>query len=188
MKILRFVFSKVFLLQLIFATILLMLLSYGVLKWLDRTTNHGEFIEVPVLIGKTLDVTKKETQNLKLQIVVQDSANYNPNYPIYSVIEQSPMAKSLVKEQRKIYLTLNPSGYRNVGMPNIIRRTFRQAKPTLDALGFEIGNISYSDDIGKDEVLKIQYKGKNITPGMLLRKKSKIDLVLGNGSRGIQIP
>ena len=73
-------------------------------------------------------------------------------------------------------------------MPNIIRRTFRQAKPTLEALGFEIGNISYSDDIGKDEVLKIQYKGKKITPGMLLRKKSKIDLVLGNGSRSIQIP
>ena len=176
MKFIRFVFSKVFLWQIIFALIILVLFCYGLLKWLDYTTNHGEFIEVPMLIGKTLDVTKKETQNLNLQIVVQDSANYNPNYPIYAVIEQSPVATALVKEQRKIYLTLNPSGYRNVGIPNIIRRTFRQAKPTLEALGFEIGNISYSDDIGKDEVLKIQFKGKTITPGTLLRKKSKIDL------------
>jgi hypothetical protein len=32
-------------------------------------------------------------------------------------------------------------------------------------------------------VLEIGYKGKVITPGVLLPKTSKIDLVLGNGKR-----
>ena len=45
---------------------------------------------------------------------IQDSANYNPDYPKFSVIEQDPLAGNQVKENRKIYLTLNPSGYRKV--------------------------------------------------------------------------
>jgi len=114
-------------------------------------------------------------------MVVQDSANYNPNYPKYSVIDQQPEAGSLVKENRKIYLTLNPSGYRKVAVPSIIRRTLRQAKPTLEALGFKVGKITYVNDIGKDEVLAIKFKGKTIKEGTMLEKTSKIDLVLGNG-------
>ena len=51
-----------------------------------------------------------ELNDKDLQMMVQDSANYNPNYPKFSVIEQQPEAGSLVKESRKIYLTINPSG------------------------------------------------------------------------------
>ena len=39
---------------------------------------------------------------------IQDSANFNPKYPKYSVIEQDPPAGENVKENRKIYLTLKP--------------------------------------------------------------------------------
>ena len=116
-------------------------------------------------------------------MVVQDSANYNPKYPKYSVIEQYPLAGAKVKEDRKIQLILNPSGYRKVAVPNIVRRTFRQAKPTLEALGFNVGEITYQDDIGKDEVLAVRYKGKPIKAGEELPLKSTIDLVLGNGNR-----
>jgi beta-lactam-binding protein with PASTA domain len=88
-----------------------------------------------------------------------------------------------VKEDRKIYVTINPSGYRKVALPNIVRRTFRQAKPTLEALGFKVGNISYKDDIGKDEVLEMLYDGRVLKVGDTLPLTSKIDLVLGNGNR-----
>jgi beta-lactam-binding protein with PASTA domain len=64
-----------------------------------------------------------------------------------------------------------------------VRRTFRQAKPTLEALGFEVGTVTYADDIGKDEVLSIQHKGKPIKAGEMLPLTSKIDVVLGNGNR-----
>jgi len=188
MSIIQFLKSKVFLKQLGLALIAVVILCFLMLKWLKYSTNHGEFIEVPELAGKTLDVVEIEIDDNDLQMVVQDSANYNPKYPRYSVIEQSPEAGSLVKENRKIYLTLNPSGYRKIGVPNIIRRTFRQAKPTIEALGFEVGNITYANDIGKDEVLAIKYNGETITPGTLLEKTSRIDLVLGNGNRGSQIP
>lgn len=188
MSIIQFLKSKVFLKQLGLALLTIIVLSFLTLQWLKFSTNHGEFVEVPELTGKSLDVVEMEIKDKDLQMVVQDSANYNPDYPKYSVIEQSPEAGSLVKENRKIYLILNPSGYRKIGVPNIIRRTFRQAKPTLEALGFQVGNITYANDIGKDEVLELKYKGETITPGTLLEKTSRIDLVLGNGSRSSQIP
>ena len=72
---------------------------------------------------------------------VQDSSNYNPNYPKGSIIEQDPLAGSQVKEDRKIYLILNPSAYRKFAVPDVIRRTYRQTKPKLEALGFQIGEL-----------------------------------------------
>lgn len=183
MSLIQFLKSKVFFKQLGFALIALVVLCFLMLTWLRYSTNHGEFVEVPELTGKSLDVVAIEIKDRDLQMVVQDSANYNPDYPKFSVIEQAPKAGSLVKENRKIYLTLNPSGYRKAGVPNIIRRTFRQAKPTIEALGFEVGNITYVNDIGKDEVIEVRYKGEKIVPGTLLEKTTKIDLVLGNGNR-----
>ena len=43
-------------------------------------------------------------------------------------------------------------------------------------------NLIYEDDLGKDEVLEMRYKGKRIVPGQMLKKTSAIDLVLGNGT------
>jgi len=183
MSLIKFISSKVFLKQLGLAVIAVVVICFLMLKWLKFSTNHGQFVEVPQLQGKTLDVVQIELEDNDLQMVVQDSANYNPNYPKYSVIEQQPEAGSQVKEDRKIYLTLNPSGYRKIAIPNIIRRTIRQARPTLEALEFKIGKITYIDDIGKNEVLAIKHKGETITPGTLLPKTSTIDLILGNGKR-----
>lgn len=183
MSLIKFLSSKDFIKQLGLAIAAIIVICFLMLMWLKSYTHHGDFETVPQLKGKSLDVVEIELDDNNLKMVVQDSANYNPNYPAYSVIEQQPEAGAQVKENRKIYLTLNPSGYRKIGIPNIIRRTYRQAKPTLEALGFEIGNITYQDDIGKDEVLGIKYKGESILPGTLLQKTSKIDLVLGNGNR-----
>jgi len=183
MSLLKFLTSKIFLKQIGLAVAALIVLSFLLLQWLKVNTNHGEFIQVPELQGKTLNVAEITLKDKKLQLKIQDSANYNPNYPKYSVIEQYPLAGAQVKENRKIYVTVNPSGYRKVALPNIVRRTFRQAKPTLEALGFEVGNISYKDDIGKDEVLEMKFEGKSIKDGELLPITSKIDLVLGNGNR-----
>ena len=94
-----------------------------------------------------------------------------------------PNTKEQIKENRKIYITLNPSGYRKVAVPDLRQRTFRQAKPTLEALGFKIGKTTYVDNIGKDMVLGLRYKGKTLEPGTKLPKTTAIDVVLGNGNR-----
>lgn len=183
MSLVQFIRSKTFFKQLVLAIIALVGMVLLAMQYLSWTTNHAEFIEVPELTGKSLETVKIELNDSRLVMEIQDSANYNPRYPKFSVIEQYPIAGAQVKENRKIYLTLNPSGYRKVSIPNIVRRTFRQAKPTLETLGFQVGEITYVDDIGKEEVIEIRYKGKTLKAGDLLALTSKIDVVLGNGKR-----
>lgn len=183
MSLVKFLTSKVFFKQVALAVVAVVVLSFFILKWLDVTTNHGEFVTVPDLKGKSLETVKIELDDNNLEMKIQDSANFNPKFPKYSVIEQNPAAGAQVKENRKIYLILNPSGYRKVEVPNILKRTFRQAKPQLQALEFKIGNITYVDNIGKDVVLGMKHKGETLEPGTLLPLTSTIDLVLGNGKR-----
>ena len=183
MSIIKFLTSKVFFKQLALAVVAIVVLCFIMLKWLNVTTNHGDFETVPDLKGKSIDVAKMELGDNNLVLEIQDSANFNPDYPKYSVIDQNPEAGEKVKENRKIYITLNPSGYRKIAVPNLVGRTFRQAKPTLEALGFQIGKTTYVDDLGKDEVVSMRYQNRKIKKDELLPKTSTIDIVLGNGNR-----
>ncbi|PKQ43640.1 PASTA domain-containing protein [Confluentibacter flavum] len=183
MSIIKFLSSKTFLKQLAIAVVAIIVLTFILMKWLNISTNHGKFETVPNLAGKSISVAEMELNNNNLVMQIQDSANYNPDYPKFSVIEQDPAAGTKVKENRKIYITLNPSGYRKMLVPNLTEKTLRQALPSLEALGFQLGNRTYVDNIGKDVVLKMLHNGKEIHADTKLPKMAKIDLVLGNGNR-----
>ncbi|MFD2552578.1 PASTA domain-containing protein [Bizionia sediminis] len=175
--------SKVFLKQIILAIVGVVVICFILLKWLKISTNHGEFKTVPDLKGASIDVAKMHLEDNNLRLEVLDSSNFNPDYPKFSVIEQDPIAGKKVKDNRKIYVTLNPSGFRKVKVPDLKEKTFRQAKPTLEALGFSIGNITYTDFLGENEVVTLKHNGIELKAGDELPKTSKIDLVLGNGNR-----
>ena len=182
MGLLKFIFSKTFLIQLVLAVIVLIVIAFLSLQWLKISTNQDQRIEVPDLSMLSLAVVEDVLNEMDLKYEVMDSANFNPDYPRYAVIDQVPSPGKFVKENRKLYLTLNPSGYRKIVVPDMIRRTLRQVEPTLRSLGFEIGAITYKPDIAKDAVLELRHKGKLIEPGDELMKTSVIDLVLGDGS------
>ena len=181
MSFIKFLFTRVFIKQLLIAGIALFTCVILMLFWLKSTTNHGQKIGVPNLDRLSLDMAEEKLAELDLRFVILDSSNNNPNFPKYSVIEQIPEAGEFVKENRKIYLTLNRSGYVFLEVPNVIGKTRRQAAPTLVSMGFEIGKIEYSSYIALDEVLEMSYKGKKIRPGDQLQKTSVIDFVLGDG-------
>lgn len=181
MSFVKFLVSKAFVKQIVLAVIIVVALIFLTKWWLGSTTNHDERIAVPNVKGMTLDLVSQELENADLRYFIIDSANFNPDYPKYSVIEQEPNAGKFVKENRQIYLVLNPSGFQKMTVPPIIGKTRRQAEPTLKALGFEIGKITYVDWIGEDEVRDLRHKGKKVKPGERLEKTSVIDLVLGNG-------
>ena len=183
MNFIRFLFSKVFLRQLGYAFVAACLLLVGVYYGLDLLTENNEHIEVPDFETLSLQEIPAVLERFELRYEVLDSAKFNPNYPPYAVIEQSPKAGQEVKRGRKIYFTLNPSGYRKLKVPDVIQITKRNAETRLTAVGFSLGEIFYRDNIGKDMVLEMRYMGEKIQPGRVLPKTSKIDLVLGNGKR-----
>jgi len=79
-------------------------------------------------------------------------------------------------------LTINPSGYKKIPIPDLFDKTKRQVETHLKSIGFRIGKYQFVPDIGKDVVRKMKYKGKALKKGDLVPKNSVIDLVLGDGS------
>jgi len=182
MSVFQFLKSKTFFIQIAIALVGLFIFIFALKYWLGVSTNHDQKIQVPDLHKMSLeDVTKKLTE-LDLDFKVIDSASYNPEYPKKSVIEQTPEAGDFVKEKRKIYLTLNPSKYRDITIPDLNGRTKRQATSQLRSLGLNVGNnFTYVYDIGKDVVRGLRFNGKIINPGDQLPLNSVVDLVLGDG-------
>ncbi len=110
-----------------------------------------------------------------------DSVDFRSDFPQFSVVEQDPLPGTKVKVGRKIYIKINTAGYSSVRIPDLVNKTYREAVPTLKALGLEEGNITYVPNLGKDMVLEMRYKGRNLKAGDRVLKSSKIDLVLGDG-------
>jgi len=183
MSIFQFIKSKSFFKQLIIAFFLILVLVFGLKWWLGFTTNHDQKIQVPNLEKLPLEEVSNQLKELNLDFIVIDSSRYNPSYPNKSVIEQNPEAGDFVKEKRKIYLTVNPSKYNDVVLPDLNGRTKRQAITHLLSIGFRIGKLSFVRDIGKNVVRGMKHKGNKLKPGSKLPKNSVIDLILGDGKR-----
>lgn len=179
----QFIKSKTFLKQIGIAIVSILVFVFVLQWWLGVTTNHNQKIQVPNLHKMSLEEVEQKLTDLNLDFVVIDSANYNPDYPKKSIIEQDPEAGDFVKEKRKIYITLNPSKYRDVQIPDLNGRTRRQATTHLRSIGFKVGdNVTWVADIGKDVVRGLKYKGQKIEPGTKLPKQTTIDLILGDGN------
>jgi len=185
---LSFLKSRTFFIQIGLALLAIIILIFIVLRWLSSSTNHGEFVVVPDFAKMSVPEMRKAIEDADLRYVVLDSANFNPDYPRFSIIEQDPVAGNKVKEGRKIYFTVNPSGYKKVTIPNVIQVTQRNATSMLRAVGLDVQRVTYIDQIGKNMVYYVKYKGKRITEGQKLPKTSKVELVCGNGRVAAKAP
>jgi beta-lactam-binding protein with PASTA domain len=182
MNFFRFLISKSFFIQIGIATISLSLLIIIMKWWLGFTTNHEQKIQVPNLNKMSLSNVETTLKELNLDFLVIDSASYNPKYPKQSVIEQTPESGSFVKEKRKIYLTLNPSKYRDITIPDLNGQSKRQAITQLQSIGFKIGKFLYIRDY-KDVIRGLKSNGKKLKSGSKLEKNAVIDLIMGDGKR-----
>lgn len=181
MSLRNYLTSRVFFGQAFVAIVILAVLSYLFMHWLTFTTDHGHEITVPNLAKLTEEQVDDKLDELNLDYVLLDSVDYNSDFPKFSVVEQDPLPGAKVKEGRKVYIKINASGFSSVRIPDLIDKTYREAVPTLKALGLEEGTITYIPNLGKDMVLEMRYKGRNLKVGDRVLKASKIDLVLGDG-------
>ncbi len=156
-------------------------------KTLDIYTNHGESITVPDLRKFNLEQVEKHLQSKDLRYTIIDST-YVKDKPANVIIAQNPRPGSKVKENRRIYLTINAKTAPIVKLPNIMYASLRNAEIQLKSLGLEVGDLEHIPDLAKNAVLGIKYKGKSVEPGMDVPKGSAIGLVLGDGLGNTRIP
>ena len=177
----KYLTSKVFVAQLLAAMAIMAVIAFLFFHWITFVTNHGNEITVPNLAKLNEDQVEEKLNELDLDYEIIDTIDYNPNFPKLTVAQQEPTAGSKVKGGRTIYIKLNAATFKMVAVPDLIEKTYRQAVPTLKAIGLQEGTIKYIPYIGKDMVLEMWMDGKKIKAGTRVLKASKIDLVLGDG-------
>ena len=177
----KYLTSRVFFAQLLAAIAILAVVTYLFFHWITFVTNHGDETTVPNLAKLTPEQVEDKLDALNLTYEIIDTVDYRPNFPKLTIVQQEPTAGSKVKGGRTIYLKINAATYKMVAIPDLIEKTYRQAVPTLKAIGLQEGTISYVPYLGKDMVLKMMMNGKEVKQGMKVLKSTKIDLVLGDG-------
>ncbi len=155
------------------------LLMFFFYIYLPANTNHGESITVPDLVGMPYSELDNFVLNRDLRYEVSDSS-YSPDYPPYTVLHQFPKAGSQVKENRKIFLSLNSKNPPTTVMPNLVDKTVKNAELILKSYELRRGRITTQPDAFRN-VLEQQVNGEPIAPGTKIAKGTEIDLVIGDG-------
>jgi len=165
----------------IMAGIFTVLLLFFFYVYLPATTNHNETITVPDLVGTPFDNIDELLTNRDLRFEVVTDSGYSEQFDPETILSQNPKGGSKVKENRKIYLTLNANVPPQVRMPDLVNTDLLNAEDILISNGLKRGEITYVPDIRENAVIKQELEGKEILAGSMLYKGSTIDLIIGNG-------
>jgi len=154
--------------------------------YLPMTTNHGETVEVPKLVGLTVPEMEQLLESKHLRYQINDSS-YSPQLKPFTVLDQTPLAGSQVKETRKIYITVTTQNPPKVKMPKLVDGSLKSAEITLKGYGLEVGTVSNISSPYLNLVLEQSFNGSPIVAGTYIAKGSKIDLKCGDGTGGEEI-
>lgn len=166
------------------ASVLIVLFILSVFYvFLPIKTNHGESISVPDVVGMNIEELSDFLDSKRLRYVVTQDSGYNADMEPHTVLIQFPKPNTSVKEDRKIYVTLNSKKAPLVKFPDFPEsRSFKNVELQFSALGLKVGKKEYKLDHLKHNVVgDFLLDGKKVAAGDYLPKGSKIDLLLGTG-------
>ncbi len=163
------------------------LFFFLVFMTLNFWTNHGEYLRVPDVKGKTFAEAAGLLEKQGFDVVVQDSVYYDTIAPTV-VFKQFPDPEATVKVNRTIYLTINRANAPVIEMPNLVGMSFRNAELELKSRGLKLGDTTYVPDIAKNAVKEQIWNGSSIKPGSKITMGQKISLVIGAGIGAEEVP
>ena len=177
--------NKYFWVNILVMNVAVVLIVFGVMKWLDVYTRHGEAVVVPDVKGMTVGEAEMLLRNHGLVCVVSDS-NYVKNKPAGSILELNPSAGQKVKEGRTIYLTINTLDVPLRLVPDVAdNSSVRQAQAKILAAGFKLSeNELISGE--KDWVYGVKYKGRQLNMGDKVPVGATLTLLVGDGETQVQ--
>jgi len=141
--------------------------------------------EMPNLIGKKLEEAKKtlDSLNLRLESVTE---RHDMRFPAGYVIIQSPRPGMIIKEGRRVYLTVS-SGEQKIEVPSLTGKSIREAKLTLEKYGLRLGDVEYdfSEDVPEGAIISQSIPEKTkVSSGTLI----SVVVSLGSAEGKTQVP
>jgi len=162
---------------------LIILIIYVVFSvWLPINTNHGETITVPDVKGLAYDQLDKFLGKRGLRFEVKKDSGYSSDHAPLEVLRQLPAPNTKVKENRKIYVTLNREKPPLVKFPDLIDKSLKAAQMVLKSYDLVLGNLSYvPDPVAFGTVHEARIGGRLVLEGEEVEKGSVVELIVGDG-------
>ena len=183
---LKFILSKSFLIQLAISFVVISILIWSLLKFIDSYTHNGQTITVPSLKGLTVTEVEELLKDKDLDYEILDSV-YLEKAEKGVVLEQSPESNDLVKKNRTIYITVSKITPPKISLPDVVDMSQRLAVAKLETYGLKIGRLDYTPSECLNCVVKMSVRGKQVFPNDLIAKGSTINLTLGSGTSNEQV-
>lgn len=147
---------------------------------LNILTAHGKVQDVPDVRTLSVEEARRTLKEHNLLMEVVDSV-YNHNGSRGSVVEQVPPAGNRVKPGRTVYLTINAYEAQKVTLPELIGTSVRQARATLQTLGFtDIREVRVPSDY-RDLVLSVKSMGVPLRAGSIVSLNTAMVIEVGEG-------
>lgn len=143
-------------------------------------TEHGKVQVVPDVRTLSVKEAEQTLRGCNLLTEVVDSV-YGSHGARGSVVEQVPPPGNKVKPGRTVYLTINAFETKKVTLPELIGASVRQARATLQTLGFnDIREVRVPSDY-RDLVISVKSMGVPLRAGTVIPLSSSIVIEVGEG-------
>ena len=176
----KFLKSKTFLINIAASMLFAILVIWGIFKFIDSYTLHGETVSVPSLEGLTVNEIKEVLAEKKLRFIILDSI-YISDAEKGVILEQNPSPNDLVKENRIIYITTSKVVPPKISMPDVVDMSLRLAIAKLESYGLKV-KTKYIPSECVNCVLRQEIKGIEVKLNQKVDKGSIVLLSIGMGT------
>jgi eukaryotic-like serine/threonine-protein kinase len=152
-------------------TVLAFIVDIFIMPWYVNSVE----VVVPNTVGINRDEATKILLDSNLNAIVE-GPRYSDEFPIDQVIYQKPEAGSIVKENRRVYIVISGGNPLTI-MPYLLDKTLRDAKVSIERMGFVLGNVTEVKSESKANTIVEQYPKE----GTNLQKGTKVNLKISVG-------
>lgn len=174
------IIGNIYIKNLLLMIVVILVIVFGALFWLDGYTRHNQTVTVPALKGLQVEEAGAILRAANLNYEVVDSIYEKRGIP-GSVLEQIPVDSSSVKEGRTVYLIVQAKAEQLVAVPDLIDYSQRQAEALLNSLGFTNIKVEEVSSDYKGLVISVEYRGLSLIGGQKIPKGAVLLMKVGDG-------
>jgi eukaryotic-like serine/threonine-protein kinase len=147
-------------------------------------TNYNQGVTVPDVTKMSLEDAERMLASYGLRYVVDERRPHEAFPPDY-IIDQVPSGTSIVKPNRKVYLTVSTTDRPVATVPEVVNLSLNNARIQLQNHGLRLGNVTFESSRFRNAVLR-----QSIPGGVSVDRGAIVDLVVsdGLGQRRVKIP
>ncbi|MGL4739804.1 MAG: Stk1 family PASTA domain-containing Ser/Thr kinase [Sarcina sp.] len=141
--------------------------------YISTGTKEVEKVQIPNIIGMTLDNAKSTLSQLGL--VIQTSQGYSNTVAKGEIISIDPSVGSEIEKGSTVNLVVS-QGVQEVSVPNVVGMSLAQAKQAIQGAGFVVGNVTqeHSDSVANGNVI-------STSPSGTTSKGATVNIVVSSG-------